>query len=562
MTRYSVPFHDTNSEGAGSGGITLSSDGERLVYAATRDGVSQLFVRARDQLEAIPILATENARYPFFSPDGEWVGFFTDDALKKISLAGGLPVTLAPMIRPARHGATWGPDNTIIFATDSLSGRGLSRIPATGGDPEPLTAVNLDAPEFGHNWPEFLPGGQAVLFTIFKQNRGAYTAQIAVLSLDTGEQKLLLEGGSNPHYVPSGHLIYATNGAVRAVGFDRDRLEVTTPPVTVLERVVTRTEGSATFAVSRTGSLVYVPGEPPAGVQRPIVWVDRDGREEPSATDFRALLSLRISPDGTKVAFDFEQDIWIWDIASETRTRLTLNSGPSNRPLWTPDGTRVVFNSERDGRGVYWKAADGTGEVERLTSTVGAQYPLAWASDGSQLIIYDRSDVVTGIDMLILPLDGERVLLPLLRTPYSERSATVSPDGNWLAYASNESGEDEVIVRPFPNVEDGKWQVSSNGGQVPLWSPDGRELFYSDGTRLMRVEVGTEPTFSAGVPQVLFAGPYYYGNANTRAYDITPDGQRFLMLKEIEQTDETATASEIYVVQNWTEELKERVPLP
>ena len=518
-----------------------------------------------DQTEATPVRGTEcaaragrveicGARSPFFSPDGEWVGFWINGQLKKVAIRGGAPVSLCEAQNP--WGARWGADDTIVFGQ---RGAGIMQVSADGGTPEVLISLP-ETNEVGHG-PQVLPGEKAVLFTL-GDGTNWDDAEIVVHSLETGERKVLIEGGRDARYVPTGHLVYVLDGTLLAVPFDVDKLEVTGGAIPMAEGVMTAPDsggvtGAAHFSVSDTGALVYVSG---GGLEsRTLVWVDRDGREEALAAEPRAYTYLSISPDGGRLALDVrdqELDIWIWDFARETLTRLTFAPARDSYPVWTPDGRWVAFGSRRDGTpNLYWKAADGTGAVERLTESKNLQVPYAFTPDGRQLVFLELDE---NNDLGVLSLEGSPE--PLLATEFSERNGAISPDGQWLAYQSDASGQNEIYVRPFPNVEDGQWSISSGGGTRPLWAPDGRELFYlAPGERLMAVGVQTEPSFAPGNAEVAFEGRFFAtGSAPGRTYDISPDSERFLMIKE-GGSDETSS-TEFILVLNWFEELKRLVP--
>ena len=549
--------------------LAISPDGTRIVYRASAGGAPHLYLRPMDQLDGTSLFRAENSlSNPFFSPDGAWVGFSTNDdgTWKKVSILGGPPVTLFPGGVAGPRGASWGPDDTIVFANQTL-GTGLFRGPAAGGDPEILTTPDAEQGEIFHWWPEILPGGDAVLFTIFK-GAGAENMEIAVLDLVTGEQKVLLPAGSNPHYASTGHIVYGVDGTLQAVPFDLDRLEVTGDPVPVLEGVMTSALGAVEFSLSAEGSLVYVAGDPQGGAVRTLVWVDRQGQEEPVAAPPRAYTYPRISPDGTQVALDVrdqEEDIWVWDVARENLRRLTFEPGTDIYPVWTPDSQHVVFTSSREGpQDMFWKAADGTGAVERLTDNPNPKSSYAFSLDGTRLV-FREIHPETGDDLLVLSMEGDHPVGPLVASEFRERNAEISRDGRWVAYQSNASGQDEIYVRPFPAVHEGHWQISTGGGARPLWAPDGRELFYLNGLRLMVVSIQSDPTFGAGNPGVLFESQYFAGDdaaAAGRTYDIAPDGQRFLMIKDNAGSDDTSTPAQIILVQNWFEELRQRVPVP
>lgn len=538
--------------------FVLSPDGTRLVYIGSNG--SQLFVRPMDSLEATPLGGLAAPRGLFISPDGAWVGFFDGvGTLKKVAMTGGSAVTLCQCGTGPR-GSTWGPNDTIIMGTSDPTS-GLLRISAAGGQPDVLTKPNNEQGERDHFWPEFLPGGQAVLFTIVS-NGAIDTAQIAVLDLQSGMRKVLIRGGTHAHYVPSGHLVYAAGTSLLAIAFDLDRLEVVGSAAPVVEEVATTPEGAADFAVALNGTLVYM-SNTGAALARTLTWVDRSGREEPIRTPVRMYTYPRLSPDGSRLAVgvrDQDQDIWIWDFARETLTRFTFDPGADWYPVWTPDGTRLIFDSARAGaQNLFWQAADGTGPAERLTEAHNIQLPYSVSPDGNRIVF--RTNTETS-DLSILTLDQNRRVEPLIQTPFNELNAEISSDGRWLAYESDESGRSEIYVRPFPNPAGGRWQVSTDGGTRALWARNGQELFYLTlaGTLMsIRSEAGT--TWTAGPPARLFEGSYYFGGGGAagRTYDVAPDG-RFLMIKPAGTPEQAATS--VIVVQNWFEELKRLVPVP
>ena len=562
--------------------LALTPDGSRLVYR----GRTQLLVRALDQLEPTPLTSLGAPVGPFVSPDGQWVGFFDSlSTLKKVAMTGGPPVTLHAVDGQVR-GATWGVDGTVVFAT-VVTATGLQRVSAAGGDVTVLTKPNRAGGEGDHLWPEFLPGGQAVLFTITPPTGGTENAQIAVLDLRTGTYKVLLPG-SHARYIPTGHLVYGVGGTLRAVAFDLGRLAVVGTPVPVLDQVSMTPAGAVNVAVADNGTLVYLPGGTQAGATRTLVWVDRTGHETPLPAPARAYVYPRISPDGTRVALysaDQEQDLWVWDLARATLRRLTSEPGSDWAPVWTPDGRRLLFASDRAGgvSNVYVQAADGTGSATRLTESANGQYPTGITTDGTRVVFHETT-ATRGFDLRLLTLTpalpsrpepgrgtagpgrGEPVeprrVEPLIETRFDERVGIVSPDGRWLAYESNSTGRYEIYVRPFPAVGDGQWLVSNAGGAKPLWAHSDRELFYvaPDGA-LMTVPV--EPrgtTWTAGTATKLLEARYYTGgNFVGRHYDISSDGQRFLMLKEA-GADGSGAPPPIVVVQHWFEELKRKVP--
>src|SRR5262245_4789521 len=565
VTRFSLSRTGTGALAvdAQSRDLTITPDGEHIIYKGIGTTGTQLFVRALNQLELTPLTALGQVpRGPFSSPDGRWIGFFepgTPVTLKKVAITGGPALPLCGFDGPSR-GATWGDDDSIIFATAAPS-TGLQRVSSAGGEPTVLTKPDRERGESDHLWPQFLPGSQAVLFTITATTGGIDASQVAVLDLPTGTQKILMRGGSQAYYVPSGHLVYVAAGALRAVAFDLKRLEATGTAIPVLSQVATMPNGTAEFDIARDGTLVYVAGE--AGARtRTLMWVDRQGREEEIQAPARPYSSPRLSPDGTRVALDIrdqENDVWVWDLASETLLRVTSDPGIDIGPVWMPNGRRLVFSSQAGGAeslvSLFWQAADGTGKAESLTGSRNAQRPSDVLADGTRVLFSENSGrAATATDVMMLTLEKDRRVQPLVQSPAADRNGVISPDGRWLAYESNDSGQFQIFVLPFPDGNGGKTQVSTTGGTDPRWARNSQELFYlaPDGA-LMSVPVERGPTWRARMPIKLVAGPY----RTEFSYDVSPDGKRFLMIKE---GSPDQAPPRIEVVQNWFEELKRLVP--
>jgi serine/threonine-protein kinase len=484
----------------------LSPDGSRLVFVAGTGQERKLYLRALDQLEATPLSGTEGASDPFFSPNGQWVAFFAGGKLKKVSVQGGAPVTLCDAVQA--RGGTWGPDDTIVFAPSNLGG--LSRVSAAGGEPEPLTVLDTSKNERSHRWPFFLPNGKAVLF--FAQIPG--DSYIEAVVLETGEQKLVHRGGTYPRFLPTGHLLFVREGTMFATPFDPVRLEVTGQPAPVVDGVLTNPSGGGSqYAFSQTGTLVYLSGTQ-AGARTSVVWVDRKGALKPLVADKADYEDLRLSPDGKRLAVELNmpaaQDIvWVYDIERGTMSRLTFSAGGSYNPVWTPDGQRLAYasdtSSERGTRpNLFWKRADGVGEAERLTTSKNVQLASSWSPDG-QVLLFNEQDPTNSWDIRALRVGENTEPETFLSTPFIEENAVFSPDGQWLAYESNESGEFQVYVRPFSGAG-GKWQISTEGGLDARWSADGRELFYRSGDKVMVVSVSAQgESVRAGKPRQLFS---------------------------------------------------------
>jgi len=541
--------------------LAITPDGSRLIYVGNLG--TQIFVRALDALEPVAVF-TGTPLGLFTSPDGQWIGF-TDapGVLKKVAVTGGPAVSLTTRDTSNPSGATWGPDDTIIFATENVA-TGLQRVSASGGSVDVLTRPDSAHGEADHIWPEILPGGRAVLFTITALSGGLGAARVAVLDLQTGARRVLLHGGSHAHYVSSGHLVYGEAGTLRSVAFDLARLETRGTPVTVVPDVVTTSQGGVDAVVARDGTLAYLSVGSVAGTPRTLVWVDRQGRETPIGAPPRPYLLPALSPDGTRVAVfanDQEGDLWLWDLGRTTLTRLTVVPGRDVVQVWTPDGQRVIFSSERaGGRNLFWQPADGTGAVERLTESPNTQYPLAVSPDGRQLIFSDEN-AQTSNDLMAMELDGTRRVTPLVQSQFIERNGIISPDGRWLAYEANDSGRFEIYVRPYPDVNRSRSVVSTTGGTRPVWARSGQELIYVSPTgALMRVGVTRGSSWEATTPSLAvkegyFTNPVWWG----RSYDISLDGQQFLMIKEGD-TDGTTASTRLVVVQHWFDELTRLVP--
>jgi serine/threonine-protein kinase len=594
IRRYSInlspdaPLRRMEADGGGTG-IALSPDGMLLAYVAdTGSNQRQLFLRRLDQLgDARPIAGTEHAVSAFFSPDSRWIGFFTKDKLKKVSVQGGSPVTLCDIT--VDLGASWGDDGHIVFSSGMR--QGVKRISAAGGPVENLMDESFMETHglFLVASPVVLPGGKSVLFTCMAGMSWS-DVRIAALTLETGEVKFLVVGGLGYGFHPTGHLIYGQERAMMAAPFDAGRLEITGPAVPVTEEnmeLQRRFKVPIHLDFSAEGTLVYVPGSedpPEVSVARTLVWVDREGNEEPIHAPTRPYSEVELSPDGTNVAVRFndpldssdQEDIWILDLTREpvTQQRITYEPEGAFAPVWTPDGQRVVFGTLReDGFNLSSKAANGTGPVETLHVSGAPLLAYAWSADGSSLIfhqIIDPGSSNYNNDIWVLSFDGEPTARPLMAESYGELHPAISPDGRWIAYETHEikiPGGHNIYIRPFPNIDDGKWLISTRGGEYPIWAPDGRELYYwAYSGQMTAVRIETEPEFAVGNPEELFGGEYLTFTAN-RPYDISPDGQRFLMIKEDKEAREAAEAAktppitELIVVDNWDELLKGITPV-
>jgi len=523
--------------------MVISPDGTRVAFVGVFRGVRQLYTRRLDQFETVALRGTENANAVFMSPDGRALGFITADlALKRVSLADGL-VTTIEHDAEFSAGAAWGADDRITFVRAGA----LWQVPASGGPARQLTTLDSGKQELLHAWPSVIAQGRVLLFaSITGSSRGA--SHIEALSLPAGQRRVIVESGTFPQYAPSGHLVFFRDGALLGAPFDIDRLEVTGPVVRVLENLAVGTTMDAPLAaLSDAGSLMYAPGD--AGTTR-LVWVSRQGVEEPFTETPRRYQYPRLAPDGQSAAVVAAGHLWIHDVARATSTRLTSDQTVGNAfPVWTPDGTRVLF---RTLTGMSWTAADGSGHPEAIAGSLSGDLPCSVSRDGETLA-FMRQNARTSRDIYVLSLRGEPGPRPVVSTSAYEGGPQFSPDGHWLAYASDESGQMQVYVRPFPGP-DRRWPVSTQGGTQPLWNRNGREIFYRIGNKMMAVALSGSVDLTLSQPRQLFDQRYVFQNVSLANYDVSLDGQRFLMVKD------EAGSGRLNVVLNWTEELKRLVP--
>ena len=540
--------------------VAITPDGSRIVY----HGTNQLLVRVLNQIEPDVLGGLGTPTNPFISPDGQWIGFADGQRLKKVAITGGPPVTIAPVDGVLR-GATWGPDGTIVFATDATV-TGLQRVSAAGGEPAVLTKPDSERGDRDHLWPEFLPGGGAVLFTIYPAIGGPDNAQVAVLDLKTGASKVLVRGGSHAHYVPTGHLVYGVAGTLRAVPFDLERLEPTGTPAPVLEGVWTTPLGAANFAVAANGSLVYVAGLARPASRNTIASVDRQGRVSPlPGVPPDLYRDVRVSPDGARLALSTRTDVSTYEFARATLSRLTTDPAEDRSPLWTSDGQRIVFTSRRAGYlELFSRQADGTGADERLLSRAKNLIDLhadGWSPDGSHVLFTEVSPA-SPINQCAIgetPIERSSDVGVLVKSDFCNQFSALSPNRLWMAYQSN-VGREEIYVERYPELGS-KQQISTDGGVRPLWSRNGRELFFGglDGRQMFVVPVQSGTTLVAGRPQVLFEAAMIAPAVGSRTYDLAPDG-RFIVILRAEEKTGSGTAPGLILVQNWFEELKRLLP--
>jgi Tol biopolymer transport system component len=546
----------------------LSPDGTRLALIAIgSDQKRSIYVRSLDQLQATPLSGTEDARNPFFSPDAQWLGFFAGGKLKKVSVRGGAAVTLCDAVND--RGGSWGEDGSIVFTPNTRAA--LSKVSSAGGTPETLTTFDKQAGDVTHRWPQVLPGGKAVLFTSSTVGTSYEDAEIVVYSMASGQRKTVQRGGFYGRYLPSGHLVYMHEGTLFAVPFDLKRLEVTGQPAPILEGVLTApVSGGAQFSFSETGNLVYVAGRGTVP-NVSIYWMDHQGkfmplRETPGDYD-----DPKFSPDGKRLALDIADgnryDIWVYEWERDTLTRLTFSGDVNQAPVWTPDGRRIAYASEEKGGtyNLWWKRADGSGDAQRLTESKNAQYPASWSPDG-KVLAFQQLNPDTSWDILTLSVEGNEKSgwksaepKPFLNSPFIEVVPAFSPDGRWIAYASNDSGNFEVYVRPFPGPG-GKWQVSTGGGGYPRWSRNAKELFYRtpDSKIMVATYTASGDSFHADKPQLWSPGQFTTRGTSPN-FDLHPDGKRFAVLKA-PGTGETPPVNKVSFIFNFFDELRSKLP--
>jgi Tol biopolymer transport system component len=515
--------------------LAISPDGKQFVcdtseglYLCSADGSTSRLLKGTRELML----------QPFFSPDGNWIGYFSvrEGKLKKISTAGDKPVHLrsAPIFR----GASWNEDGSIVYSVYDIAKGSLAiRISSTGENPE--TVLKIASGRGSISFPQMLPGGKSLLYTAILDGR----AQIEVKPLIFGVRKVLFEG-YGARYLPFGYIVYhlVDKDGVYVVPFDPAGLKVTGNPIRLIANVWQKQ-----YAVSDSGTLIYIPGEdtPKSPEKFSLVWVSRDGREEPISVEPNNYSFPKVSPDGTRVALAVtmgkNRQICVWDLVRQRMIPLTAGETDNIDPLWTPDGKQIIYRSSKDGTNVIVNstAADGSGEPEKIAAIPSGGYLISWLREGKELSL--------------IPFHGK----------YNEDFLQVSPDRRWIAYASNESGQNEIYVRSFSDAGKGVRQVSIRGGNSPLWSPDGRELLYRDADSIIAVPVEPGTIFKAGIPKALFGRPYVsasVGRIILPMWDISPDGKRFLMMKApkpAEQPPTTTGPRKVRVVQNWLEALKE-----
>jgi serine/threonine-protein kinase len=550
--------------------MAISPDGRLVTFSATRGAATQLYVRGLDRAEATPLQGTEGAVGPFFSPDGAWIGFWAGSTIRKVPVAGGPSATIAEAPAGRRWTASWGEDGTIFFS----SGRGLSRVSSTGGTPATLTTADAAKNE-RHLLPHALPGGKALLFTALT-SADWETANVVLLSLDTGEQRVVVPGGADGRYVSTGHIMYMKSGTLLAVPFDVKSQQATGAPVTLAEGVMQGLNapngedntGAGQFTVSTSGTLLYLLGGLSPILQSSWVWVERTGAaQQVTAVPAGPFLFPRLSPDGQKVAVNVRSeasrtsDVWVHDLGRGAPTRLTFD-GRNSWPVWSPDGKRLVYGASTTGAtNLYAINADGSGKPERLTTSDWQQIPSSWSSTNAIAFLQRPRLGMGGI--WVLEMDGEAAAARkpklFLESRFVLWHPEFSPDGKWMAYVSTESGAPDVYVQPYPGPGE-KIRISTAGGTEPIWSPNGRELLYRWGHQVFSAAISSLSPFRADTPRLVFESKpgEYDATSPIRSWNVGADGRKFLLSRYAESKDKPVTA--MHVVLNWAEELKRLVP--
>jgi len=532
--------------------LAISPDGTRVAYAARRGALAQIYVRSLDHLEALPLAGTEGAIGPFFSPDSKWIGFNARGRLMKVPAFGGPVVDLCAVNNNSR-GASWGPDGNIYASLSATLG--LMRVPASGGDPQPITTLDPQKKERTHRWPQVLPDGKTVLFTVGTADSPEFydDSEIDAVSIATGKRTAILKGASMAAYVPTGHLIYVRGGQLFAVPFDASRLQVTGTATPIVSNVAADSSSGAAFFSISNGHLFYISG-PTINERNSLAWVDRSGAFIDLPAPPHHYRDIRLSPDGQRAAVviaERTQDVWIYDVRGNTLSRLTFE-GQDLSPIWTPDGKRIIYQAALGGglSQLKWIPVDGSGPSQALVEPDSkSRFPVSVSPDGKYL----SYETVNG-GMMLLPLEGDRKPIPISSVDSNALSPAFSPDGRWIAYVSNQNANFQVFVQPYPPTG-GRWQVSTQEGDKPRWTNGengGKQLFYIDGKdNVMVVSIDTKTGFKVGTPQIFFKG-LYHPAGSTNDYSVTPDGRRIIVMKNVEGAN---APTHMVIVLNWFEEL-------
>ena len=541
--------------------IVISSDGRFIVYSAIEansapEARPRLFLRKMDQSEAKPIAGTEGGINPFLSPDNRWVGFWAAGKILKIPVTGGVATALCDASQI--FGASWGRDGRILFSEEEFAG--LSQVPSSGGMPEILTRPDPKREEYGHRLPSWLPDGKSALFTVVKHGLDRKSS-IALLRLETRQWSVLLQNAADARYIPTGHLVFLQQGTLMSVGFDPASQVVMGQPIALVDNVIQAlclgSRGhtcAGQFGISDNGSLLYAAGGIVPDEENSLEWVDQNGTAQPVTGLKTSYFAPRLSPDGSRIVYQTlgrECQVIVYDMETGIHSPMTLD-GFAGFPIWSPDGKRLLFSWMRAlVPNLFWQPSDGSSPMERLSTGEYSQDAGSWLPNRNVVAFVEfRTDSFFDIALLDL---GTGQVTPFLNSTCYEAYPEFSPDGRWIAYASDESGRNEVYVRAFPGPGI-KRLISSDGGSQPIWAKDGKMLFYRCGDQVWAVEIREGGGFSPGKPRLLFEKPGYGWGAPIRTYDLSPDGKRFLMVKEEQR--KPAPVTELMFVENWFEELK------
>jgi serine/threonine-protein kinase len=531
--------------------VAISPDGTLIVYQAFTNNKMFLYKRYLDQYEAIPIPGTEGGQYPFFSPDGDWIGYHCNGLLKKVLIEGGIPINICEA--PGYSSGTWLPDNTIIT---TIVGEGLVRVSAAGGNYSTITHIDLESGEWIHDHPFCLPDGKTILFSV--RNGAGNLLYIKSFNLDNHEEKVILQEAMHPMYISSGYLTYIKNGHLMATSFDPKNLNAKEPEIFLIKNIAYL---NPSISLAENGTLVYVPEQ---ALLDELVWVDMNGVTQTIISDNDRFYGPRISPDGNNIAMWIasisEGEVYIYDIHRESLDKLT-NSGQNFWPVWTPDGRHIAFPTFRgDGilANMYWKAIDKSTPAEPLLKIKYdedmknyAFQPQMWTSDGRKLLFVTLGE---DVDIMMMDMENDSQFTAFIATEFDERHPRLSPDNKWIAYQSTESGRYEIYVIRFPE-KGARWQISTNGGTEPIWSPDGNKIYYRHNDHIMVVDISTDVGFRAGKPEVQFSGKFKQLADYGWYYDLHPDGDRFVMVKAAEID---TTQNHIKVIRNFPKEIESK----
>jgi Tol biopolymer transport system component len=536
----------------GSRELAISPDGQKIVYVAARSGRRQLFLRTLGDSDAKPVEGTDGAVTAFFSPDSHWIAFNKGAELQKVAVSGGSPTTICSLAGTGFFGGDWGANDTIVFVPDYNDG--LWTVSAGGGTPQLLLKTSVEKDRVSYSDPQTLPGGKGVLFTLASGR--AVTADdldMAVLERGAAEPRILMRGASHARYLRTGHIVYVHAGVLLAVGFDVSSLAITGTPVPVIEGLGKVWSGDTDYSVSDNGTIVYL-ANVAAGTGGLLVAADRHGNVRPISAHRGNYSEFSVSPNGKSIAsraYAINDDIWTYDTATGAPLRFTFEPLDEIFPQWTADGAHIAYGT-RMGT-IYWKSSDGSGTREELTHGMYPRYPSSFSRDG-KLLAFVEIHPSQRRDIWLMPLQGARTPVPLMATDADERDARFSPDGQWLAYVSDETGRDEVFIRPV-STHGARKQVSSEGGTGPVWAPNGRELYFASGNHISAVTLDGQAN-PVGRDRLLLSTPKYEDlqfDADNPIFDILPDGERFVLLLE-----QASSLVHYNVVLNWFDELKAR----